>query len=383
MKDFDAPSQKLKLGAAAGVIGIHALTALGLMMVKAPEPMAKVPEPPPIEIQLISLPPPKPVVKTEQQVEPPVPKQDVVEPEPAKAAAEPVLDKIVEEEVLPAPTPDPIEPPPEPVVDETPVAKEPPIEEQFDPKPEPEITEKPIIKEKVEAVEDQNIHEQDWFVEQQRLEEAQRQRNQDAAEAERQEKLQQKEAIRQQEAEQEQLRQDELRRQEALQQEALKKQDEARKQEETKRAAEKAAADKARAEADARAKADADARAKAEADAKAKAEADAAKKAAEAATNTPVNFTATNANWASMPKFSFPGRASRGTKSGDTFEVVLLLRVNKQGGIDSVQLAKSSGNAILDREAQRQVRSGRFTPFKKDGVPVVGNVTLPISYQVP
>lgn len=114
------------------------------------------------------------------------------------------------------------------------------------------------------------------------------------------------------------------------------------------------------------------------ADAKAARDAQAA-----AANNTPVNFTASNANWASAPNFSFPERASRRALSGDTFNVVLILRVNKQGGIDSVRVAKSSGNSIVDKEAQRQVRSGKFKPFTKNGEPVVGHVTLPISYAVP
>lgn len=119
------------------------------------------------------------------------------------------------------------------------------------------------------------------------------------------------------------------------------------------------------------------------------AEANAARVSAEAAAaaatanNTPVNFTASNANWASAPNFSFPERAARRARSGDILNVVLVLRVNKQGGIDSVRIAQSSGNAIVDKEAQRQVRSGKFKPFTKSGAPVVGNVTLPISYEVP
>ena len=119
----------------------------------------------------------------------------------------------------------------------------------------------------------------------------------------------------------------------------------------------------------------------AEAAAQAKADADA--KAAAAASNEPVNFTASNANWASAPNFSFPERAAKRARSGDTLNVVLILRVNKQGGIDSVRIAQSSGNSLVDKEAQRQVRSGKFKPFSKNGVPVVGNVTLPIAYAVP
>ncbi len=118
----------------------------------------------------------------------------------------------------------------------------------------------------------------------------------------------------------------------------------------------------------------------AEAAARAKAETEA--KAA-AASNEPVNFTASNANWASAPNFSFPERAAKRARSGDTLNVILVLRVNKQGGIDSVRIAQSSGNSLVDKEAQRQVRSGKFKPFSKNGVPVVGNVTLPIAYAVP
>ena len=105
--------------------------------------------------------------------------------------------------------------------------------------------------------------------------------------------------------------------------------------------------------------------------------------AAAAASNEPVNFTASSANWVSAPNFSFPERVARQANSGDTLNVVLILRVNKQGGIDSVRIAQSSGNAALDKDATRQVRSGKFKPFIKNGVPVIGNVTLPVTYIVP
>lgn len=142
----------------------------------------------------------------------------------------------------------------------------------------------------------------------------------------------------------------------------------------------------------------ANAKAARDAQAKASAEAanDAAQKAARAAkqaeeaakaaaeSNEPVNFTASSANWVSAPNFSFPERVARRANSGDTLNVVLILRVNKQGGIDNVRIAQSSGNAALDKEATRQVRSGKFKPFTNNaGVPVVGNVTLPVSYAVP
>ena len=137
------------------------------------------------------------------------------------------------------------------------------------------------------------------------------------------------------------------------------------------------------AKAEAQAKAAREAAAKATKDAAAAAQAKAAAEAA-AQSDEPVSFTATSANWASAPNLSFPDRAARRARSGDTLNVVLVLRVNKQGGIDSVRVATSSGNPLLDKEAQRQVRSGKFKPFtNKNGAPVVGNVTLPISYTVP
>ncbi len=105
--------------------------------------------------------------------------------------------------------------------------------------------------------------------------------------------------------------------------------------------------------------------------------------AAQAANNTPVSFTANSASWASLPNFSFPSRAERGARSGDTFTVVLVLRVNKQGSIESVSVSKSSGNREIDRAAKQQVQQGRFKPFTKDGIARVGSVTLPISYQMP
>ena len=165
-----------------------------------------------------------------------------------------------------------------------------------------------------------------------------------------------------------------------------------------------AQAEKAAQDAHARAVADAKTAREAQAQADDKAATEAAQKAAQAkaaiqaaetaaradadakaatASNEPVNFTASNANWASAPNFSFPERAAKRARSGDTLNVVLILRVNKQGGIDSVRIAQSSGNSLVDKEAQRQVRSGKFKPFSKNGVPVVGNVTLPIAYAVP
>ena len=96
-----------------------------------------------------------------------------------------------------------------------------------------------------------------------------------------------------------------------------------------------------------------------------------------------MSFTAGNASWASTPNFSFPSRAEKSASSGDTFTVGLLFRVNKQGGIESVNVSRSSGNTFIDKAAMQQARQGKFKPFTKDGVPRVGNVTLSVSYKMP
>ena len=144
----------------------------------------------------------------------------------------------------------------------------------------------------------------------------------------------------------------------------------------------KAVADSKRAQDIADAKAAADSkRAQDIADAKAAAKAQAK---IEAANNEPMSFTAGNADWAgSPPNFSFPSRAERGARSGDSFTVGLLFRVNKQGGIESVKVASSSGNALLDKTAVQQAGKGKFKPFTKDGMPRVGNVTLSVTYKMP
>lgn len=316
--DLEAPSRKLLLTAIIIVVGLHVLTAIALAAVKTPELKVDKKETPPIEIELITLPPPSPTeveaVNLEEEEpkpapqvkeQPPVPKAKPVAKPTPKAPAKPV---VKEEKITPKAAP------------KVPVEKQKTEEKPKEPPVDPRIAEAA----------------------------ANEQRRIIAAEAE--------------------------------------------------RAAQQAQAQKAQADRDAKAARDAQvaadakaareaaevaAQAKAARDAEAAAQAKAARDAEAAASNTPQNFTATNADWASAPRFSFPDRAARNARSGETFTVVLRLRVNKQGGIDGVSLSKSSGNTAVDKEAQRQVRSGKFRPFTKNGVPVVGNVTLPVSYQVP
>ena len=324
--DLEAPPLRLILIAIILVVGLHLLTAIALVIIKAPmlkdEPIK---ETPPLEIQMVTL-PTQPIENVVTEVEEvpqskaesiPTPKPEP-KPEPKtqqKMKAVTPVDPVVREE-------EPIVQKEKPV--QTPPIKEPPVKKKIEDKP-------PVI--------DKSVAD-----EQRRIIAAQAEKAAQQAERQAQAK--------------------------ALQE------------------AQAQAARDAQAQADANAAREAaqkaaQAKTEREAESAARAKAEAAAKAAAAASNEPVNFTASAANWASAPNFSFPDRAARRARSGDTLNVVLVLRVNKQGGIDSIRVAQSSGNPLLDKEAQRQVRSGKFKPFTKNGAPVVGNVTLPIAYAVP
>ena len=333
--DLDAPPLRLILIAIFIVVGLHALTAIALVTIKAPELKDEpVKETPPLEIQMVTLP-----AKLAESV--------VAEVE---ATPQSKAESIPESKTEPKPEPKferKSEPkPPQKMKVLTPAdsvvtEKEPAVQKETPPEKLP-IKEQPV-KKKIENKQPQHKQiDADKAV-------ADEQRHMIAAQAEK-----------------------------AAQQ--------AESQAQVKALQEAHAAREAQAQADAKAAKEAAqkaARAKAEREAESAARAEADARAAAVASNEPVNFTASAANWASAPNFSFPDRAARRARSGDTLNVVLVLRVNKQGGIDSVRIAQSSGNALLDKEAQRQVRSGKFKPFTKNGVPVVGNVTLPIAYAVP
>ena len=325
--DLDAPPLRLILIAIFIVVGLHVLTAIALVTIKAPEPKDEpVKEMPPLEIQMVTLPAKlaegvvAEVEATPQSKAQPIP-ESKTEPKPeSKSERKPEPKPPQKMKALT---------PADPVVTE----KEPAVQKETPPEKLPK-KEQPVKK----KIEDKQPK--------------QKQRDPNKAAA------------------------DEQRRMIAAQAEKAAQQAESQAKAKALQEAHAQAAREAQAQADAKvanaAKQAAEAAARAEADAK-----------AAAASNEPVNFTASAANWASAPNFSFPERAARRARSGDTLNVVLVLRVNKQGGIDSVRIVQSSGNSLVDKEAQRQVRSGKFKPFTKNGVPVVGNVTLPIAYAVP
>ena len=339
--DLDAPSLKSILIAILVVLGLHVLTAVALVAMKPSTAKTPLPKPtPPIEIELISLPAalPKETVKETLEVAKPVEKNTA---------------KVEVEKTPSLPKPQPVSKSKPKAVAETP--KKPVLQKQKSELVAPVKVEKskPIIKEKVTQE----------LPTKKPIQQEKQHSNIDKAIDEQQAKNQQAEQRRLVATQAEKAAQEAANQARAL-------------QEDIQKANAKAARD-AQAQADAKAEKEAAQKA-AETAARAKAEAD-----AKAASNEPVNFTASNANWASAPNLSFPERAARRARSGDSLNVVLILRVNKQGGIDSVRIAQSSGNAALDKEAARQVRSGKFKPFMKNRAPVVGNVTLPVAYVVP
>ena len=326
--DLETPPLKSILIAILVVVGLHVLTAVALVAMKPSAPKVALPkQTPPIEIELVSLPAALPK-----------------EPEKFLKSVEKEVTKVVIDKSTPAPKPQAIIKP-KPVT-ETP--KQPVVQER-----KPDIT--PLVKkEKTTSIAQEKP--------------SQKQTKQEephpAIDKAISEQLANNQKVNNQQAEQRRL----------VAAQAEKAAQEAQRQQAQAQEAQRVANAKASAEAanDAAQKA---ARAAKQAE-------EAAKAAAES--NEPVNFTASSANWVSAPNFSFPERVARRANSGDTLNVVLILRVNKQGGIDNVRIAQSSGNAALDKEATRQVRSGKFKPFTNNaGVPVVGNVTLPVSYAVP
>lgn len=177
-----------------------------------------------------------------------------------------------------------------------------------------------------------------------------------------QKQQQQQELERQQELQRQQV----LARQKALENQLIEQQERERKQAEM---------DRQKALADAKARQADEARAKAE---KAKQQqADKDKEAEQAQNNAPVSFSAGQASWRRQPSFSCH---SEDLENG-ALTAIIRYTVDKQGNPTSVTLAKSTGNVRVDRQLSMQAKSGKFNPFTKNGVPVVGIVNLPVRCQ--
>ncbi len=342
---FDKKSGTLAL---IGVLSLHGIVAISLANMATPD--IKPPNvTPPLEISFIAPPPvadkPKEMAVTAE------PKPIKQLPKPVEKPKEKPIEKV-EEKPKEKPIEKPISKPIEKTVKKPitqPMAKK-PVEQPIKPLPElSKPAEKPIVK---PPQVDQNIvMARQLALANERAEQAQKQQ------LERQQAL-----ARQQELERQQF----LARQKALENQLIEQQERERKQAEM---------DRQKALADAKARQADEARAKAE---KAKQQqADKDKEAQQAQNNSPVSFSAGQASWRRQPSFSCH---SEDLENG-ALTAIIRYTVDKQGNPTSVTLAKSTGNVRVDRQLSMQAKSGKFNPFTKNGLPVVGIVNLPVRCQ--
>lgn len=322
---FDKKSGTLAL---IGVLSLHGIVAISLENMATPD--IKPPNvTPPLEISFIA-PPPAADKPAEMTV--------TAEPKPIKQLPKPV--EKPKEKLAEKPKEKPIEKPISKPIEKTvekPMAKK-PVEQPIKPLPEPlKPAENPIVK---PPQVDQNIvMARQLALANERAEQAQKQQFE---------------------------RQQALARQKALENQLIEQQQRERKQAEV---------DRQKALADAKARQADEARAKAE---KAKQQqADKDKEAQQAQNNSPVSFSAGQASWRRQPSFSC---RSEDLENG-ALTAVIRYTVDKQGNPTSVTLAKSTGNVRVDRQLSMQAKSGKFNPFTKNGVPVVGIVNLPVRCQ--
>ena len=332
-----------------GVLSLHGIVAISLANMAMPD--IKPPKvTPPLEISFIA-PPPAPTKPEEMTV--------TAEQQPIKQLPKPVekpTEKPIEKEKIaekPEETPieKPISKPIEKTVEkpiEKPIAKK-PVEQPIKPLSEPsKPADNPIVK--PPQVDQEIVMARQLALANERAEQAQKQQ------FERQQAL-----ARQQDLERQQV----LARQKALENQLIEQQERERKQAEM---------DRQKALADAKARQADEARAKAE---KAKQQADKDKEAQQAQNNAPVSFSAGQASWRRQPSFSCH---SEDLENG-ALTAIIRYTVDKQGNPTSVTLSKSTGNARVDRQLSMQAKSGKFNPFTKNGIPVVGIVNLPVRCQ--
>lgn len=339
-----------------GVLSLHGIVAISLANMATPD--IKPPNvTPPLEISFIAPPPAadKPEEMTVTAEQQPIKQL----PKPVEKPKEKPIEKLAEK-----PKEKPIEKPISKPIEKTvekPMAKK-PVEQPIKPLPEPsKPAEKTIVK---PPQVDQNIvMARQLALANEQAEQAQKQQLERQQALARQQDLQRQRELEQQ---QELQRQQALARQKALENQLIEQQERERKQAEI---------DRQKALADAKARQADEARAKAE---KAKQQqADKDKEAQQAQNNSPVSFSAGQASWRRQPSFSCH---SEDLENG-ALTAIIRYTVDKQGNPTSVTLAKSTGNVRVDRQLSMQAKSGKFNPFTKNGVPVVGIVNLPVRCQ--
>lgn len=74
---------------------------------------------------------------------------------------------------------------------------------------------------------------------------------------------------------------------------------------------------------------------------------------------------------------SYPEEAKKSNIEGIVIARVL---VNETGKVDSVELVKSSGSALLDNAAQEAALKSTFKPATRNGQPVASWVVIPFQF---
>ncbi len=84
-------------------------------------------------------------------------------------------------------------------------------------------------------------------------------------------------------------------------------------------------------------------------------------------------------NYRRNPPPAYPAAARQ---RGEQGLVVLMVRVNACGRVDSLRLSNSSGHALLDSAALAAVRRWQFYPATAAGVPVASSVVVPVRFRL-
>lgn len=67
---------------------------------------------------------------------------------------------------------------------------------------------------------------------------------------------------------------------------------------------------------------------------------------------------------------------------GEQGVVTVVLRVSAAGGVDAVEVVRSSGHPALDESAMRAVRRWRFRPASRDGLAIPGSIRTAIHFRL-
>jgi len=75
----------------------------------------------------------------------------------------------------------------------------------------------------------------------------------------------------------------------------------------------------------------------------------------------------------------YPSQAFRDEKQGET---ILMVQVTAEGQWAGATVLQSSGWPELDEAAQAATRKWRYLPASEDGVPVPGEIRVPVSFKL-